>query len=235
RELLKSDNRPLDVRTADGDDIAIHSVGGHWIHAVPLDAGPVDLLAWGVAQTGDWGSLDHSAGAFDFEVGWQPAGVPWKPWLRAGYGRSSGDDDPADGDHGTFFQILPTARIYSFSTSYNLMNNEDGFAQLLLRPAPGLVSRTDLHVIRLAEGADLWYQGAGATLADRAVGFGFPGRPAFGEHDLFRVVETTLSYQWNPRLGVALYYAHAFGSSVVRRIFESDDADFGYVEMTLTL
>jgi hypothetical protein len=235
RGLLKSDNRALEARTADTQDISIHSFGAHWLQVVPLGAGRLDLLAWGVAQTGEWGTLDHQAGAYDFEIGWQPAALPWKPWLRAGYGRSSGDDDPADRDHGTFFQILPTPRIYSFSTFYNLMNDEDGFVQLILRPVAGLTSRTDLHVIRLSEGNDLWYQGGGATLADRAVGFGFPGRPAFGEHDLFRVVETTLTYQWNPHLTTALYYAHAFGSTVVRRIFDGDGADFGYVEMTLSL
>ena len=235
RDLLKSDNRPAPVRTADHQEISIHSFGGHWIQVIPLGAGPLDLLAWGVAQTGEWGTLDHGAGAFDFEVGWQPAAFPWKPWLRAGYARSTGDDDPADGDHGTFFQILPTARIYSYSAFYNLMNDEDGFAQLVLRPVPGLVSRTDFHVIRLSEGEDLWYQGAGATLSDRNVGFGFPGRPAFGERDLFRVIETTLTYQWNPHVAIGFYYAHVFGSTVVRRIFAGDDADFGYLELTLSL
>ncbi|MGH7806427.1 MAG: alginate export family protein, partial [Candidatus Binatia bacterium] len=57
RGLLKSDNRPLDVRTLDRDEITIHTVGAHWIHAIPIGAGPIDLLAWGAYQTGDWGTL----------------------------------------------------------------------------------------------------------------------------------------------------------------------------------
>jgi len=169
------------------------------------------------------------------EAGWQPNAVPLKPWLRIGYGRSSGDDNPNDGDHDTFFQILPTARIYSWSTFYNLMNNEDAFAQLLLRPLAGLVWRADFHNLRLSESRDLWYQGAGATLNDRNVGFGFPGRPAFGEHDLFRVVESQLTYAWSPALEFTVYYAHLFGGDVVRKIFADDQADFAYLEVILKL
>ena len=155
--------------------------------------------------------------------------------MRLGYSRSSGDDDPADGDHGTFFQILPTARIYSFSTFYNLMNNEDGFIQLILRPRLGLSWRTDLHNLRLSESRDLWYQGSGATLEDRNVGFGFPVRPAFGHRDLFRMVETSLSYDVSKWLALSVYYGHVFGGSVVRALFAGDQADFGYLEVTLKL
>ena len=202
---------------------------------LPTAAGPIDLLAWGALQVGEWGSLDHRAWAWDLEVGWQPSALPWKPWVRIGYSRSSGDDDPADGDHGTFFQILPTARIYSFSTFYNLMNNEDGFIQLILRPRLGLSWRTDVHNLRLSESRDLWYQGSGATLEDRNVGFGFPGRPAFGHRDLFQMVETSLSYDVSQWLTLSVYYGHVFGGSVVRALFAGDQADFGYLEVTLKL
>lgn len=235
RGLVKSDNRPAAVRAADKQDISLHTEGGHWISVLPTSAGPVDLLAWGALQQGEWGLLDHNAWAWNLEVGWQPQALPWKPWLRAGYSRSSGDDNPRDRDHDTFFQILPTARLYSFSTFYNLMNNEDGFLQLLLRPRPGLVSRTDLHFVRVSEPHDLWYQGSGATLADRNIGFGFPGRPALGQRNLFRVLETSLSYDWSKALNLSLYYGHVFGGGVVRVLFAGDQADFGYIEVTLKL
>lgn len=63
-------------------------------------------------QIGDWGGLTHSAGAGAVEAGYQPK---WKlkPWFRLGYFRSSGDGNPTDGDHNTFFQVLPTLRIYA--------------------------------------------------------------------------------------------------------------------------
>ncbi|MCS6927563.1 MAG: alginate export family protein [Candidatus Binatia bacterium] len=235
RSVLKSDNRPAPVRAADPQDISLHTEGAHWIHVLPTSAGPFDFLAWGALQQGTWGFLEHFAWRWDVEAGWQPGALPWKPWLRVGYGRSAGDDDPHDDDHDTFFQILPTARLYAFTTFYNLMNNEDAFVQLILRPIAGLVWRTDFHNIRLSEARDLWYQGAGATLRARHVGFGFAGRPAFGERHLCRVLETSLTYAWSPHLEFTVYYAHVFGNAVVRKIFAGDQADFGYVEMVLKL
>ena len=235
RGLLKTDNRPLDVRTLDRRHIEIHSEGVHYIQVFPSAAGPFDVLAWGVVQQGQWGELDHHAWAWDFEGGWQPATAPWRPWLRIGYGRTSGDDNPNDGDHGTFFQILPTGRIYSYSTYYNLLNNEDGFAEILLRPMSGLLSRTAFHDIRLNASQDLWYQGSGATVADRDVGFGYSGRPASGHHDLMYVVETSFNYDWSSSLAIGVYYGHLFGGGVVRSIIQGDQADSGFLEFTVRL
>jgi len=235
RGLLKTDNRALDVRKLDRGDIQMHTGGAHWIHSIPTAAGPLDFLAWGAIQRGDWGSLDHRGWAFAVEGGWQPAGVAWKPWFRIGYGRTSGDDDATDGRHDTFFQILPTPRVYSYSTFYNLMNDADGFVQLILRPRPDLVSRTDFHDVRLSDGKDLWYQGGGATLSRRDVGFGYSGRPGSGHTDLFRVLETSLNYDWNPHTSFGAYYGHVFGGAVVRSIFEGHQADFGFLEVTLKI
>lgn len=235
RGLRPTDNRPAAVRNADRQHIAIHSGGGHVIQVLPTPAGPIDLMGWGVGQGGNWGKQDHSAWALAFEAGWQPQNWPWRPWLRVGYNRSSGDDDPNDGDHETFFQILPTARVYSFTTFYNLMNNEDAFFQLILRPIPGLIWRTDFHNIRVSEKNDLWYQGAGATLQDRQPGFGYVGRPAFGKRGLFQIIESTLNYTVNKHVNVNVFFAHVFGDSIVDRIFPGNDANFGYIEMTLKI
>ena len=231
RNLRPTDNRPAAVRNR--RHLAINTGGGHLIHVVPTGAGPIDLMGWGVVQGGDWGSQDHNGWAFAAEAGWQPSGLPWKPWFRIGYNLSSGDDDPNDGDHDTFFQMLPTARVYSFSTFYNLMNNEDIFFQLILRPLEGLVWRTDFHYIRVSEKNDLWYQGAGATLEDRQAGFGFVGRPTFGKRDLFQIIETSLSYNLNKHINVNVFFAHVFGDSIVDQIYPDDSANFGYIETTL--
>jgi Alginate export len=234
RRLLKSDNRPAPVRTADKQDISIHTEGAHWIAALPTAIGTIDLLAWGALQQGQWGTLDHSAWAWSTEMGWQP-NVYLKPWLRIGYSRSSGDDTPGDGDHDTFFQILPTARLYSYSTFYNLMNNDDAFIQLLLRPFPGVVTRSEFHFIRLGEGKDLWYSGSGATLSDRNVGFGYPGRPAFGHRNLMQVWENSINYDWNAHLSLAAYYGHVFGKRVVRSLYPDADANYAFLEVTFKL
>jgi hypothetical protein len=239
RHQTKADNRPAAARNNPLErnaDVNIHTGGGNFIHVVSTAVGPIDGLLWGAIQGGDWGRLDHFGWAWNAEAGWQPQ-LPWKPWIRGGFARSSGDSNPSDSHHETFFQILPTARIYSYSTFYNLMNSQDGFCSLLLRPIPGLLSRTDVHVLRLTESHDLWYQGSGATLNDRtrAEGFGFSGRPANGQRELFTLLETSLSYDWNRFLSTNVYYSHAFGGSVVDRIYTDSGADFGYLEINLKI
>lgn len=233
RHVAKVDNRPPDLRAADTQDISLSTFGAHFIAAREMGPGKGDLLLWGAWQDGEWGVLDHQGWAWAAEVGYQLTNILWKPWVRGGAFRSSGDDDPRDRDHDTFFQLLPTARIYSFSTFYNLMNNQDFFVQLILKPLPQLLSRTDFRFVRLTEGKDLWYQGSGATLRKRI--FGYVGRPGLGERDLMTLVETTLSYSITSWFGVNLYYMHSFGGGLVSRIFDNHDADFGYVELLFQL
>jgi hypothetical protein len=83
------------------------------------------------------------------------------PWLRAGYSYGSGDGNASDNKHGTFFQLLPTPRPYARFPFFNLMNNEDGFAELILRPAAIVTVRSDIHTLRLTSANDLWYLGGG--------------------------------------------------------------------------
>ena len=72
-----------------------------------------------------------------------------QPWIRAGYFRGSGDDNPTDTRNGTFFQVLPTPRIYARMPFYNLMNLEDVFGSLSLGVAR-VSLRAEIHGLRLA-------------------------------------------------------------------------------------
>ena len=229
RDALKVDDRPLPVRAADHDPIVVHSIGGDAIAAVDAGPGIVDLLAWSVAQTGAWGVDHHAAWAYALEAGYQLPRVPASPWLRVGWDRSSGDGDPNDRRHGTFFQLLPTARTYAQLPFYDLMNDDDVFTELLLRPHERLLLRTDWHRLRVTEGRDLWYSGGGAT---NDTLFGFAGSPARGHRNLAQVVDVsaTLVLPWHATLGA--YYGHAFGGAVVGATFVGRDADYGFVEAT---
>ena len=104
---------------------------------------------------------------------------PYRPWLRAGYLWASGDRNGDDDRHGTFFQMLPSSRKYALSSVYAQMNLSDAFAQLAIEPR-GLRARIEVHALHLASGADLWYQGSGAT-ASKGRFFGFSGRSARGD------------------------------------------------------
>ncbi|GBD25178.1 hypothetical protein HRbin30_00493 [bacterium HR30] len=226
---VKVDNRPAGTRVNDRKRIAIHTVGFHALGVIPAGPGKADYLAWLAVQRGRWGDLDHAAWAWSLEGGYQLPFLPAEPWARIGYTQSSGDADATDGEHGTFFQLLPTARLYAQTPFFNLMNIEDLFAQLLLRPHARLTIRADWHWLRVNDAADLWYAGGGAS-NDRI--FGFAGTPTGGHRELAQLVDIGASYQVHSRVQVYAYYGHAFGQSVVSRTFAGKQLDYGYVELT---
>ena len=230
RDVAPVDARPAAERAADRG-VTVTTVGAHWLVAAPTRAGIVDLLAWGTVQTGRWGSLDHRAHAAAVELGVQPAALPsLRPWLRVGWFRGSGDDAPGDRRHATFFQNLPTPRPYARLPFYNLMNADDVFASVVLRPGPRVSVRADAHRLRLAEAADLWYAGGGAF--EDGPSFGYAGRPSGGARALATLADVSVDARLTPRLTVSAYAARASAGEVIRGIHPgTGPAWLGYLEL----
>lgn len=231
RDVVKTDNRPMTVRAADTQEIRLTTLGGHYAGVLEAGPGKADFLVWAAAQFGQWGLLDHRAGAIDLEGGYQfPAA--WKPWARAGYFLSTGDGDPGDDDHTTFFQVLPTPRPYARFPIYNLMNNQDVFGELRLKPAEKLSLRTDVHALRLESRQDLWYAGGGAFQKET---FGYLGRPAGGHAAMGTLLDLSLDYAVTPTTTLTLYLAKLFGGSVEASIYpaggQHPGARFLYLEV----
>ncbi len=222
-------------RTApSGVDIDVTTAGAVVLGAYPTGPGEADLLAWGVAQTGNWYGDDHRAFALALETGYQWPRAPWRPWLRAGFFHASGDDDPADDSHGTFFPMLPTVRRFSQTTAYSTMNLRDVFVQIQARPRPALGLRLDLRRVDLASAADLWYAGSGATLARGPV-FGYAGRRSNGSTRLGTSVEASADYAITPRVSVNAFVGHLRGGPVVTGTFDGRRLWFGYLESVVAL
>jgi hypothetical protein len=230
RDVLKIDNRALAPRRADHGNIRVATFGGHYLHSLDLAPGTFDVLFWGALQTGRWGLLDHRAGAGSVEGGFQPSALRrLKPWVRAGFQYGSGDDDPDDSTHKTFFQVLPTPRWYARFPFYNFMNTQDLYSALYLRPHKSVNLRTEFHSVRLAQRNDLWYQGGGAF---QPWTFGYAGRPSGGNRGLATVWESSLDYQVNSHVGVNFYFANAQGKLVAAGIYpRGRDARLGYIEL----
>ncbi|HWP41839.1 MAG TPA: alginate export family protein, partial [Blastocatellia bacterium] len=203
------------LRAADGENIRLTTFGGHYIAAIKAGSGTVDLLAWGAGQFGRWGSLDHRAGAVAAEGGYK-FGVRTSPWVRAGYFRGTGDGDPADGDHNTFFQVLPTPRIYARFPFYNLMNVEDVFVQLRLKPHDRVSLRGDIHHLRLSNPQDLWYVGGGA-FQDQT--FGYVGRPGGGRRGLGTVFDLSADISVTQTTVLTFYASGVHGGGVQQFIY----------------
>ena len=232
RGVVPVDNRPLAARQADTRSLRVVTLGGHWLQAVPTGLGGVDLLAWGVLQRGSWGSLGQRSGAVALEVGFEPRGVPGRPWVRVGMAHSTGDDDPADNRHETFYQVLPTPRVYARHPFYNMMNSSELFASMQIRPHPKVTARVWAHRLRLTESTDLWYLGGGAF---EPTTFGFAGRPANNAQGLATVVEGALEYRPDWHWAFEVFGNFVRGGPVVNRIYGgSGTARLLYLESSFT-
>jgi hypothetical protein len=225
---LKVDNRLAPQRQGDTEPVRITTIGAHYSRLVSVSGAEVDLLGWFAAQTGEWGLEDHRAYAFALEAGVQPK-MPGRVWLRAAYQRSSGDSSSGDGQHETFFQILPTPRWYARFPFYNAMNVTDMSATLSFTPASKLLVRTELHRLTLTESADLWYSGGGAF--DRNA-FGYAGRPSGGASSLANIADLSATYRWSPTLAVTAYAGLAVNGDVIQRVYpEARNGRFAYLEL----
>jgi len=230
----KVDNRPLAARQADGKAIRIYTLGVNYIRDFKTSGGTFDVLGLGAVQGGNWGTLKQRANDFNLEAGYQPKGSSLKPWLRVGYDRSSGDKNPTDGIHGTFFTPLPTPRLYARFPFFDQLNNTDTFAQLILRPNPKANLRFEAHRLQLTSAQDLYYSGGGAFQSGgKGVnGFGFAGRPSGGSHGLANLFDASFDYTFDPKTSVGLYFGQAFGGKVIDKIYKGRDASLAFLEFS---
>jgi len=230
-----SDTRPVTARpdnsgrTAAAADVHVTTLGAHLVGSRRAGAGEMDGMAWFAGQFGDWYEQHHRGFAMAAEAGYQWSSAAWAPWVRGGINWFSGDSDPADSAHHTFFPMLPTVRRYAQSTLYSMANLRDILAQLLLRPRAAVTARVDVHALALADRADGWYAGSGATQESGRI-FGYSVRPSGNESRLMEVVEGSLDWRRSAHWSVNGYLGIATRGPVVRRSFASGPATFFYVE-----
>jgi hypothetical protein len=150
--------------------------------------------------------------------------------MRAGYNYGSGDGDAADRRHGTFFQGLPTPRVYARFPFFNMMNVGDGFGEIVARPSSRVTVRADVHALSLASADDLWYQGGGPF---EPATFGYSGRPSGGASSLAILWDVSVDATLGPRAAVGAYFGRAGGRRVTEAIYgeDSNRASFGYLEL----
>ncbi len=229
RHILKTDNRPTAVRKGDTENIHIQTWGADSVHTLTTKAGTLDALGWGALQTGRWGTQTQFAYALDFEGGFQPAVLPaLKPWIRAGYTVGSDDSNPNNSKHETFFQILPTPRPYARLPFFNMMNTEDAFGALLLRPHAKVTISSEFHSLRLTNPNDLWYSGGGAY---QPWTFGYTGRSTSGRRSLGNLYDTSVEYRANRHMTFTAYLGYTQGLAAMEQIYPAGkDGRFGYLE-----
>jgi hypothetical protein len=216
------------VRQADSRNIRIGTFGGHFISTWNTPLGKWDALLWGAFQTGSWGALHHRADSIEVSLGWHPQGIWGKPWLRASAFRGSGDHDPGDLTHGTFFPMLPSNRRYSRIPFYNFQNTLDFTGQLIIDLHRRLKLHSQIHKVKLAEKNDLWYTGTGAF---QNSSFGYEGTPTGDHAGLANYLDVSLHYQAGSRFQMTLYVGALSGKAVMTARLQGRKGGVAYLEM----
>lgn len=238
--VLYRDRRAIDIRPDNAGvpvqaaDITLGAIGASHVARRPVASGEIDYAVWGAAQFGDWYGQSHRAFAVTAQGGYRWSNEAGQPWLRGGASYSSGDGDGGDDRHGTFFPMLQETRSYAQSIVYAHANLRDLFVQVHADPHPRAKLRAELHGLALAQAADRWYQGSGAT-ASEGTFFGYTSRRSAGARGLGTVLEASADMRLSRYWSVNGFAGRMWGGPVVRGSFAGDRLFYWYVENVLQL
>ena len=220
-------------------EIEVYTVGFSSLGVYPVGPGNLDLTLWAAFQTGKYVDLfattlagvrrlDHSAWAGIVEVGYQLPDVWGKPWLRTGVNFATGDHDSTDGNHNTFFNLLPTNHLYyGYADAVAFSNLVDLLVQLKLSPLPKLGVELVFHQFWLYTQDDTRYFGSGA-FAKNSLGY---GRSASnGATNVGQEIDFVMNYKVNKHLGLMAGVAHLFGGKVLIR----KDVSWAFFQVSLS-
>ena len=183
----------------------------------------------GAFQTGEVRGLDltsfaaHVAAGYTFDVSWLPR-------VALGYSYATGDGDPTDGDIETFQNLFPTNhKFYGQMDVFSWQNIHDLELNLRIQPVRPVTVRVDYHAFFLATTDDVWYRANGVTAVR-------PLTPAARDASNYAGSEIDVLAQWVVSKNVVLEagYSHFFAGDYLAETGAADDADFGYLQATIS-
>jgi hypothetical protein len=227
RGLVKTDNTPAAAK--DKNPIRLTTLGGNLLGTFPTPLGPGDGLLWGAVQTGRWGRQRADANSWTAQLAVRPSfGKKSGLAVRGGYYYASGDGDPSDGQHGTFYPMLNTPRIFARTPFFAEANLEDSFVSVTGKVGKKLALRSDYHHLRLAKSRDLWYQAGGPY--NNAV-FGLVGRPSNNNRGLADLIDLSADLTLSKSATASLYFGQMLGKGAVKSIYPDSKGSLGYLEL----
>jgi hypothetical protein len=123
---------------------------------------------------------------------------------------------------------LPTPRPYARFPFFNMMNTEDRFGTLVLRPHAKVTVSSEFHSLRLSSAKDLWYSGGGVF---QPWTFGYTGRSASGRRSLGNLYDTSIEYRATRRVMFTGYVGYTQGLATMEQIYpQGKNGKFGYLE-----
>ena len=208
------------------------------VKSLPGAHGPWDYSAEMAGQLGKFTmpgtmtSLDHSAFAAHVGGGYTVTNLFGKPRFGLEYNYASGDDDPNDGDHGTFDNLFPTNhKFYGYMDFVSWQNIHNPRLQASFKPMEKLLVTADVHGFWLADTSDFFYQVNGAPRAGSGYGVN-PGYSSFVGAE----IDLVATYTFNSAMMAQAGYGHFFTGDYIDQSLTasgSEDADWFYLQFTV--
>ncbi len=188
-------------------------LGGAW-------AGGLDYDVEGGYQFGDVGRADVSAWFVASQLGYTVPDCPVKTRWFIGFDQASGDDDPADGEVGTFNQLFPLGHAYFGGIDIvGRQNIQDFSCGVSAAPLDKLSVRVEGHQFARAENTDALYDAGGNVVRAGDAG---------SSHDIGQEVDVVAEYKVDIHLAVQAGYSHFFAGDFIAQSGADEDIDFVY-------
>ena len=185
--------------------------------------------------------LDHEAFALHLAGGYTWKKCAWKPRLGLEYNVASGDSDPTDGKDESFLNLFPTNhKFYGYMDFFAWKNIHNTALSLKITPYQdrqlafrNVTVQLDGHAFWLYTNDDAWYRANGVTRVRTLNAAALSANPFVGGE-----VDLTVNYTPFKWLKLQGGYSHFFAGDYVRQtaggVNGGNDADFGYLQATLT-
>jgi len=181
-------------------------------------------------QAGQVSDLDLLACALHIGGGYTFANCPLKPRLYLEYNYATGDSDPTDSDIGTFQNLFPSNHNkYGVMDLFAWQNLSSPDVRFRVNPCKQVSLETAFYVYWLADTNDSWYRANGTTRVRPLTPAAVDATNHVGEEFDFLV-----TYQPVKFLNIWAGYSHFFAGNYLKATGASDDADYGYVQATIS-
>ena len=180
-------------------------------------------------QTGTVRGLDLTAFAAHADAGYT-FDTAWRPRLALGYSYATGDTDSKDGDIETFQNLFPTNhKFYGQADFFSWQNIHDIELDFKVSPIKSVTVRADYHAFFQATNEDSWYRANGVATVR-------PLSAKTKNADKYEGSEIDFIATWAATKNVSIEggYSHFFAGSYLSDTGAHDDANFGYVQATIT-
>lgn len=201
------------------------SFGTATVHAQGRFGGGFDYSVDLVAQVlGEVETADVEAYATAIELGYT-FDADWKPRIAIEWTWASGDDDPTDGEFGTFNPLFPFQhKFQGYLDIFAWRNGHDFVLHLQARPNPKWWLELAFHGFWLDDSDDSWYGAAGTPIRTSTT---------TNETHVGWELDISVKHWLADNVWLWFGYSHFFAGDYVEDTGRSPDADWFWCQLTV--